>query len=138
MNLPGWTCRSCGVLNGEEKERLFVCRACGSIRPPELDQLERALQRKDMTAGERALLADMQRAIDIHGITLTPGQAATVRHILERPERVEAKTVPPKRRWRPPMPVVRWSFWDWFGQPIVGLVLAILTFLGFVLHFLRR
>ena len=31
--LPGWTCPKCAGFNGEAKERLVVCRACGTARP---------------------------------------------------------------------------------------------------------
>ena len=28
--LPGWQCQACLAFNGEEKERLAACRACGA------------------------------------------------------------------------------------------------------------
>lgn len=30
--LPGWVCQGCGGFNGEAKETLLVCRACGCKR----------------------------------------------------------------------------------------------------------
>jgi len=30
--LKGWSCRACGVFNGEEKERRSECRSCGLAR----------------------------------------------------------------------------------------------------------
>jgi hypothetical protein len=33
MILPGWTCGSCHVFNGEAKEVLSVCRCCQAPRP---------------------------------------------------------------------------------------------------------
>lgn len=32
MILPGWNCAECLTFNGEEKEPLHVCRACGKPR----------------------------------------------------------------------------------------------------------
>lgn len=33
IHLPGWECPSCHGFNGEEKEILSTCRACGAARP---------------------------------------------------------------------------------------------------------
>lgn len=31
--LPGWTCPACRIFNGEQKERLEICRSCDAPRP---------------------------------------------------------------------------------------------------------
>lgn len=33
INLPGWDCASCGLFNGEKKERRETCRGCEARRP---------------------------------------------------------------------------------------------------------
>jgi hypothetical protein len=33
MIFPGWTCDTCKVFNGEAKDCLEICRACGASRP---------------------------------------------------------------------------------------------------------
>lgn len=33
MILPGWTCNSCDVFNGEAKEKQEECRNCAASRP---------------------------------------------------------------------------------------------------------
>jgi hypothetical protein len=38
LSLPGWFCPKleCGVFNGEARERVPFCRACGTACPPSL------------------------------------------------------------------------------------------------------
>ena len=33
ITLPGWDCLFCKAFNGEAKETLLVCRACGATKP---------------------------------------------------------------------------------------------------------
>jgi hypothetical protein len=33
INLPGWVCASCGVLNGSMKQLRVECRCCGAPQP---------------------------------------------------------------------------------------------------------
>jgi hypothetical protein len=35
LHLPGWVCETCRAFNGEAREELRVCRACGVTRAPE-------------------------------------------------------------------------------------------------------
>lgn len=93
MKLPGWSCRSCSGFNGESKEILNTCRACGALRPPELAELEATLARKDLTSGERAVFAGMQRAVEIENVALTSAQAAWLARVSARPV-AEPKAVP--------------------------------------------
>ena len=64
--LPGWDCPnvpSCGVFNGEAKEKLIVCRNCGHARPETTE--EKRLRRMTELYASGKTIAQVARAVKI-------------------------------------------------------------------------